>query len=170
MRGQKVVHSRESDFWGTPQDFFLPLHEEFHFTIDASADETNHLLPRWWGPGSPLGVNALEVSWAGETCWLNPPYSNILDFTRKARYESLFNGVTTVMLIPSRTDTKYWHKYIWNEYDNKFQEGVEGRFIKGRLKFRRTNAILDPSQPAPALQPAPFPSVVIIFHGNRSHD
>ena len=81
-----------------------------------------------------------------------------------------FNGVTTVMLIPSRTDTKYWHKYIWNEYDNKFQEGVEGRFIRGRLKFRRTNAILDPSQPAPALQPAPFPSVVIIFHGNRSHD
>lgn len=179
MKGQKAVHSHESDFWGTPQEFFVSLHNEFHFTIDAAADDTNHLLPRWWGPGSSLGANALEVPWKGETCWLNPPYSNILDFARKARYESLFNSVTTVMLIPSRTDTRYWHQYIWNEYDNKFQEGVEGRFIRGRLKFRRTDitAAADIQTLFPemeydsklnvVLQPAPFPSVIIIFHGTQ---
>lgn len=165
MKGQKVLHSKQSDFWGTPRDFFEMHHREFHFTIDASADEHNHLLPRWWGPGSALGENALEVSWKGETCWLNPPYSNILDFTRKARYESIFNGVTTVMLIPSRTDTQYWHKYIWDEHENTWQAGVSGRFVRGRLKFRKTDVTIDSK-----LQPAPFPSVVIIFHGNQSRD
>lgn len=165
MKGQKVLHSKQSDFWGTPGDFFEIYHREFHFTIDASADEHNHLLPRWWGPGSALGENALEVSWKGETCWLNPPYSNILDFTRKARYESIFNGVTTVMLIPSRTDTQYWHKYIWDEHENTWQAGVSGRFIRGRLKFRKTDVTIESK-----LQPAPFPSVVIIFHGNQSRD
>lgn len=159
MKGQKTLHSHQSDLWGTPRDFFELYHHEFAFTIDASADETNHLLPRWWGPGSSLATNALDVSWKGETCWLNPPYSNILDFTCKARYESLYRGVTTVMLIPSRTDTKYWHKYIWNTDTHTWHVGVSGRFVRGRLKFRKTDATMG------ALQPAPFPSVVIIFHG-----
>jgi site-specific DNA-methyltransferase (adenine-specific) len=37
--------------------------------------------------------------------------------------------VPIVMLLPARTDTKYFHDYIYNK------AGVEIRFIKGRLIF-----------------------------------
>jgi len=48
------------------------------------------------------------------------------------------------MLIPSRTDTKYWHDYI--------MKADEIRFIKGRLKFGN------------AKNSAPFPSCVVVFN------
>jgi site-specific DNA-methyltransferase (adenine-specific) len=47
------------------------------------------------------------------------------------------------MLIPARTDTKYFHEYIYNK--------AEIRFLKGRLKFGgHSNS-------------APFPSMVVIY-------
>lgn len=161
MKGQNVVLAKGSDFWGTPLSIFEPYHQEFRFTIDASADATNHLLSRWWGPGSTLGEDALTASWVGETCWLNPPYSRIRAFTEKARYEQIINGVTTVMLIPSRTDTRYWHDYIWDRSCSTWHQGIEGRFHKGRIKFWKTD------EPDKQTQTAPFPSVFVIFRGHR---
>ena len=158
MRGQSALHSKASDLWGTPHEVFAKYHKQYQFTIDASADVTNHLLPRWYGPGSSITEDALSVSWEGERCWLNPPYSHIYDFVQKARGESLHHGVPTVMLIPSRTDTRYWHKYIWDENENTWQSGVAGHFLRGRLKFRCTSGTI-----AEVAQSAPFPSVVIIF-------
>jgi hypothetical protein len=86
------------------------------------------------------------------TTWLNCPYSKGLQkqFIAKAAAERL-NGVTTVMLLPARTDTKAFHAHIWDASANHPRTGVEVRFLKGRLKF------------IGATHGAPFPSMVVVF-------
>lgn len=73
----------------------------------------------------------------------NPPYSEIKKWVQKSYFESLRPGTIVVMLIPARTDTRYFHDYILNR--------SEVRFIKGRIKF------------GDAKYNAPFPSMVVIF-------
>ena len=75
----------------------------------------------------------------------NPPYSNIARWVEKAFTETKNNNTLVVMLIPSRTDTRYFHNYIYNR--------AEIRFIKGRLKFGNSK------------NSAPFPSMIVIFRG-----
>ncbi|MFH1318495.1 MAG: DNA N-6-adenine-methyltransferase, partial [Candidatus Omnitrophota bacterium] len=74
---------------------------------------------------------------------VNPPYGkNIINWIKKG-YEESKKGKTIVMLIPSRTDTKWWHEYV--------MKAKEIRFIKGRLKF------------GGSINSAPFPSCIIVF-------
>lgn len=73
----------------------------------------------------------------------NPPYSQIAKWVKKAWEESTKPNTVVVMLIPARTDTRYFHEYI--------QHRSEVRFIKGRLRF------------SGATENAPFPSMVVIF-------
>ena len=79
---------------------------------------------------------------------MNPPYGRDIKYWIKKAYEESLRGALVVALIPSRTDTSYWHDYI--------QDKAEVRFIRGRLKFER---------PQGALSPAPFPSAVVIWRG-----
>lgn len=90
-------------------------------------------------------VDGLSTDW-GERSFCNPPYSNLKDWCAKAYLESR-KGKLVVMLIPSRTDTRAWHDYC--------MKADEIRFIKGRLKF------------GSAKTPAPFPSAIIIFRGDK---
>ena len=55
------------------------------------------------------------------------------------------NETKVVMLIPARTDTKYWHNYV--------MKASQILFVKGRLKFGDSKNC------------APFPSAVVIFDG-----
>ena len=82
----------------------------------------------------------------GGVNFVNPPYSQIKAWCKKA-YDEWQKGKTVVMLIPSRTDTAYWHDYI--------MKADEIRFIRGRLKF------------SGAKYNAPFPSAVIVFNGGE---
>ena len=75
----------------------------------------------------------------------NPPYSNIAEWVEKAFRETRNDNTVVVLLIPSRTDTKYFHNYIYHR--------AEIRFIKGRLKFNGSKTS------------APFPSMIVIFRG-----
>lgn len=75
----------------------------------------------------------------------NPPYSNLKAWVEKAYRESRQDNTLIVMLIPARTDTKYFHDFIYNR--------AEVRFIKGRLRFGGHTIN------------APFPSMVVIFRG-----
>lgn len=85
----------------------------------------------------------------GGTVFCNPPYGrNVIKWVRKAAEEAA-NGATVVMLIAARTDTKFFHDYIYNK------SNVEIRFIKGRLKFT--------DEHGNSRDPAPFPSMVVIF-------
>ena len=144
-----VMFSRASDNWSTPQDFWDSLNEEFHFVLDAAATAENTKCPRYL---SCTG-NALTADWTPyRMIWLNPPYSQCRKFIAKAA-DAAKHGATVVCLVPSRTDTRWWHERVWDRSQHAARPGVEIRFLKGRLTFGGATA------------GAPFPSVVIIFRG-----
>ena len=135
-----VMYSSKSDLWSTPQDLFDKLDAEFHFNLDVCALPENAKCKRYFTPEQ----DGLAQEWSG-TCWCNPPHGrNIGKWVRHGLLSSL-TGSTVVMLLPARTDTKWFHDYIYNH--------GEIRFLKGRLKF------------GGALNSAPFPSMVVIFRG-----
>jgi site-specific DNA-methyltransferase (adenine-specific) len=150
MKGQEVCFSKESDEWETPQDLFDRLNGEFQFVLDAAATAGNTKCPPKY-LSIEFGVDALTIDWCyhsqGRPVWLNPPYSKIAAFIKKA-YEESQKGCTVVCLIPSRTDTKYWHDYV--------MQADEVRFIKGRLKFNGGKS------------GAPFPSCIVVFRKTGS--
>ena len=92
--------------------------------------------------------NGLKQDWFNEIVFCNPPYGRVIkDWVKKCSEESKKPNTKVVMLIPARTDTKYFHEFIYNK------KNVEIRFIKGRLKFVGNNCN----------NPAPFPSMLVIF-------
>lgn len=134
----KGCFSHNSDEWATPQNLFDELNKEFGFELDPCATEENAKCPKFY----TLKEDGLTKNWGGQTVFVNPPYSQIAKWAKKC-YEEWQAGATVVMLIPSRTDTRYFHDYIYGK--------AELRFIKGRLKF------------GDAKQGAPFPSMIVVF-------
>jgi len=144
-----LMFSKASDEWSTPDDFFAALDAEFDFDLDVAASAENAKCLDYL----TIEDDALSVNWARSglvTCWMNPPYSKCREFIAKAALEAS-KGCTVVCLVPSRTDTRWWHEYVWDREKHRPRPGVEVRFVKGRLTFGG----------APA--GAPFPSVVIVF-------
>lgn len=145
-----LMFSKASDEWSTPEATFRALDDEFHFTLDAAATLANRKVENYRGPDheEPMLRDALQYPWHG-VVWLNPPYSKVREFITKAAGEAKAGHATVVCLVPSRTDTRWWHDHVW-EGDHP-REGVEVRFLKGRLKF------------GGSANSAPFPSVVLVF-------
>lgn len=114
-----VMFSSKTDMWATPQDFFDDLNEEFSFTTDVCAVPENAKCTHFFSPED----NGLKQEWTG-VCWCNPPYGREIGKWVKKAYES---DCTVVGLLPARTDTKWFHDYIYGK--------AEIRFVKGRLKF-----------------------------------
>lgn len=137
--------------WCTPQDFYEKLNTEFNFTVDVAANPGSAKCEHFY---TPLD-DGLSKSWGGETVWCNPPYGRSTGLWVKKAYEETTNNKSTivVMLIPARTDTSYWHDYIFG------RKAYEIRFVRGRLKFTDEDGV--------PKDPAPFPSAVIIW---RSKD
>lgn len=158
----KGLFQNNSNNWGTPQDLFDELDEEFNFDLDVCASKENFKCIRYFTKED----NALLKNWNEEcynsyTCFMNPPYDRIQDkFVKKAKEESN-KGVTVVCLLPARTDTKRFHEYIWDENLNEPRERVEIRFIKGRLKFEGFD---DKKGCKYFNNTAPFPSMVVVFY------
>lgn len=137
------MFSSATDLWATPQPFFDRLNAEFGFTLDPCSDGSNNKCAKYFTAAD----DGLAQDWAPEIVFMNPPYGrNIGDWIRKA-YEESRKGATVVALIPSRTDTKYAHEYVF-----KYARYVG--FIKGRLKFGDSK------------NSAPFPSMLVIFTDN----
>lgn len=150
--------SSENMNWCTPQDFFDRLNEEFNFVLDAAATDKSAKCKRYYTPET----DGLRSSWNyGGAVFVNPPYGrNISKWVEKASKEAE-NGITVVMLIPARTDTSYFHDYIYNK--------AETRFIRGRLKFTDEDGkpCLDKKGKPTA---APFPSMIVIFNGGNKKE
>lgn len=97
-----------NDEWRTPQALFDRLHEEFEFTLDAAADEGNHLLPTWLGPGG-LVHDAFMMSGTGHRVFCNPPFSRVADFAKWIASLRTY----AVMLCPcTRVDQLWWHEHV----------------------------------------------------------
>jgi len=154
IQTQKLMFSSKSSEWETPTEFYDKLNRKFGFTLDPCATHENNKCDKYY----TIEDDGLSHSWKGETVFVNPPYGHVGKWVKKAYQESTENGATVVMLIPSRTDTKYWHDYI-------MQSASAIYFIKGRLKFY--NQVIVDFTGKTELSPAPFPSVVVVFSGLR---
>lgn len=114
--------------WKTPDAVYEELNKEFGFDFDPC-------------PPNP-SFDGLASDW-GDSNFCNPPYGRELPKWIEKGYEQWTYGKGVVFLIPSRTDTRWWHQYVMG--------ADEIRFIKGRLKFKG------------ARHSAPFPSCVAVF-------
>lgn len=137
----KAIFSRKSDEWTTPDDIFESLNKEFSFDLDPCSTEENHKCRQYY----TKETDGLMHSWGGHRVFCNPPYSKIDKWVEKAYREGQKDGTLVVLLIPSRTDTKYFHNFIYHR--------AEIRFVKGRLKF------------GDAKYNAPFPCMIVIYRG-----
>lgn len=136
-----VHYSSATPEWATPQDFFDRLNMEFEFTLDPCATDDNHKCDKYFTEQD----DGLAQDWGKNVVFMNPPYGKVIgDWVKKA-YESWQGGAIVVCLLPARTDTRWFHDYIYGQ--------AEIRFVKGRLKF------------GDGKSPAPFPSMVVVFRG-----
>ena len=122
MSGFKGKFSAIRTDWETPADLFQPLHDEFGFTLDCAASAVNAKVARYFTEEQ----DALSLSWGREVCWVNPPYSNVGAWVKKA-FDAACEGATIVMLLPARTNTNWFHDIC--------VPNAEIRFVRGRPKF-----------------------------------
>lgn len=138
-----LMFSSANEIWATPQDLFDGLNNEFDFTLDPCALPENAKCEQFFTPE----IDGLKQSWQGERVFCNPPYGRVLyDWVRKCSSEAQDGNTLIVLLVPARTDTRWFHDFIWNK--------SEIRFIKGRLKFGGSK------------NSAPFPSMICIWNKN----
>ena len=136
----KALYSSARMDWPTPQALFDDLDLEFGFTLDPCASHENAKCPQYY----TAEQDGLAQDWRSERVFCNPPYGReIAKWVKKcAEHKGL-----AVMLIPARTDTAWFHDYIYRK------PNVEIRFLRGRVKFEG------------ATSGAPFPSMLVIFNG-----
>jgi site-specific DNA-methyltransferase (adenine-specific) len=135
--------------WETPDWLFERMHEEFNFTVDASADGTNCKLSRYWDKF----VNGLSYDWSSERVWCNPPYGKFIgSWTEKANQSK---GLV-VMLLPVRSETTWWCRDVL--------EASEIRFIRGRVHFKLDGG----TNPHPKGCRPVYSSAIVVFRpGDR---
>lgn len=137
------MYSSATSEWETPQALFDRLNHEFGFQLDVCATANNAKCTNFFSPEQ----DGLSQDWShAGTCWMNPPYGDVIgDWVKKAWQES--KGAVIVCLLPARTDTHWWHTYC--------MKAAEIRFIRGRLKF------------GGGKNSAPFPSAIVVFNQNK---
>lgn len=136
----ELMFSSKSDNWATPDDFYKKLNDEFNFNLDPCATDENHKCELYYTKDD----DGLSQKWGGYRVFCNPPYGRgIGKWVEKAYKEAQQEDTLVVMLLPARTDTRWFHEYIYNK--------TEIRFIKGRIKFGGCK------------NNAPFPCMIVIF-------
>lgn len=137
----EALYSSRSEEWATPQALFDELDSEFNFNLDPCASANNHKCADYYTKED----DGLMQDWGGRRVFCNPPYGRkVAEWVRKCSEESRKADTLVVMLIPARTDTAYFHDYIYHKVK-------EIRFIRGRLHYNDGK------------QAAPFPSMIVIF-------
>jgi len=146
----KTLFSSKGIEWETPRELFEELDKEFNFTLDLCASKDNKKCEKYYSEKE----DALKQNPKGEIVFCNPPYGKFIKLFVKKCYELSKENIV-VLLIPARTDTIYFHDYIYGK--------AELRFIKGRLKFGGNQN---------GSGSAPFPSMLCVFKKevrNSSH-
>lgn len=126
------------DLWSTPSELVAWMESEYgDYDIDAAASKENavcekfysketNCLKRWWGSNKHI--------------WLNPPYSNITPFVKKA-IEQMEHSNQIDMLLPCDTSTGWFYEaqqraaeIIWITGEVYQEDGTEYSRT-GRLAF-----------------------------------
>ena len=145
-----LMTSNRND-WETPQKLFDELNEEFNFTLDPCSSHKNAKCKKHY----TIEEDGLKQTWTSEVVFCNPPYGReIGKWVKKAYDEWKHHGATVVMLIPARTDTTYFHEYIYKR--------AELRFVKGRIKFEINGDNFGGC--------STFPSMIVVFRNAKFYD
>jgi len=156
----KALLSSNKQNWRTPKAFFRRLDDKFSFGLDAAAEPCNALCERY----ITKEQDALASHWPDFlpdrgifNVWLNPPYGrNIWKWLNKAWEMSATNQISRVIcLVPARTDTDWFHNYVWGRAN-------EIVLVHGRIRFE------DEQGPAP--HTSTFPSMVVAYDGYNYKD
>lgn len=134
----RVVLSSTRHDWATPRRLFAALDAEFGFTLDPCALPENATCDRYFTPDD----DGLSQAWDG-VAFCNPPFGSDIGKWVKKAFDEAQRGSTVVALVPARTDTSWWHRYV--------MKASEVRLIRGRLQF------------IGCTKNAPFPSCVVVF-------
>lgn len=143
-----AVHfSAETGNWRTPRTLWERLCKEFDFDLDVAATPDDRLIGErreGWDALLPL------AQW-GQRNYINPPYGNALRHWADCAYcHAKYNSEMVAMLLPARTDTRWWHEYVMH--------ADEVRFFQGRLKFVAPDGT--------PMTSAPFPSCLAVWYPN----
>lgn len=142
VAGNLGLFSSTREDWTTPTPLFLELDSEFDFTLDPCATPENAKCDLFYTRED----DGLAQPWAPHRVFMNPPYGReIPAWVAKAHHESTL-GAVVVCLVPARTDTGWFHNYVYRKH--------ETRFIRGRLSFGG-----DPEKG----HNAPFPSMLVVM-------
>lgn len=142
-----VLYSSRSEEWPTPQAFFDALDREFRFTLDPCATPTNRKCKTY----ITKKQNGLERSWHRHRVFCNPPYGRDMGQWARKCFDASCQGALVVLLAHARTDTRWFHDWVYGK-------AAEIRFVRGRLKF------------GDGRQSAPFPSLIAVYlpHPSRT--
>lgn len=135
----ETLYSSRTEDWATPQDFYDKLNEEFNFTLDPCCTHENAKCEKHFTKEE----DGLTQDWGKEIVFCNPPYGKDIGKWMEKCYRSARDGAKVVCLVHARTDTRWFHSWVYGK--------GEIRFIKGRLKFGGSK------------NSAPFPSMVVIY-------
>ena len=135
----ELMFSSKTDLWETPQELFDKYDAIYHFETDVCALQENAKCKRFFTPE----MDGLKQEWTG-VCWCNPPYGRQIGKWVEKAAKSF---ATVVMLLPARTDTKWFHD--WCLPYGKIE------FLRGRLKFGGCD------------NSAPFPSMIVVFEADK---
>ena len=150
----EVHFMSERQDWGTPRAFLEWLETDRSWTpnLDAAASIRNAKAPHFFTEDD----DSLSKDWFGDV-WLNPPFGNELPkFMKKCAEQIKRKEVRSIMvLIPARTDTKWFHEIV-------MPHAYLIYLIKGRFNFRVDNAVEGAN--------APFPSMLVLYRKHRLPD
>lgn len=135
------MYTSNTDEWATPQELFDQLNNEFCFDLDPCSTDENCKCEKHYTKDE----DGLIQDWSGRRVFCNPPFSDMRKWVEKCYREGCKDNTLVVMLMPARTDTKYFHDFVLNR--------SEIRFCEKRLRFGNSNNV------------APFPVLIVIFRG-----
>lgn len=85
---QSVHFTSKTDEWATPQAFFDAQNAIHGFTLDVCSTHENAKCERHFTKDD----DGLSKSWAGERCWMNPPYGRDIGKWMRKAYEEAMGG------------------------------------------------------------------------------
>ncbi len=134
------LFTSRTEEWETPGYVFSTLNDEFHFQVDVCATIENKKCDKYFDKD----IDGLDQEWSPYRCWMNPPYGKKISQWVKKAYKESQRGALVVCLVPSRTDTRWWHEWV--------MKASEIRLVAGRINFGNSK------------QSAPFPSSIVVYY------
>ena len=134
----KSLFSSATPEWETPQWLFDALNAEFNFSLGPCSTHGNAKCENHFTKED----DGLLHDWGDHTVFMNPPYGRAICHWMQKAYESSRRGATVVCLVPARTGTTWWHRFVMKG---------EIRLLRGRIRF------------VGGQHSAPFPSAVVVM-------